>query len=84
MNNGKQPDLVVPVEGIHVASWSPGQEGEGVPCEQVHLILKIPELDVTFVTRLKSRRATDELIAALIEHRDYVWPEEAEKGRQQP
>lgn len=78
MKDGRQPDMVVPVEGINVASWSPGRDGEGIPCAQVHLILKIPELDVTFVTRLKSRRATDELIAALIEHRDFVWPVDLE------
>lgn len=82
MNNGKQPDMVAPVESIEVASWSPGPDGAGVPCTQVHLLLNVPDLDVLFVTRLKSREAADWLIAALIEHRDYVWPEGVEKNRE--
>lgn len=63
------------VESLEVASWSPGAKDEGVPCTQVHVITRIPEVDLTLVTRLKSKVACDELIAALIEHRDFVFGE---------
>jgi hypothetical protein len=63
----------LPVEDFEVASWSPGAEGEGVPCTQVHLIYRVPELHLTMVMRLKSREVCNSLIDALIEHRDYVF-----------
>jgi hypothetical protein len=67
--------FVIEVEGLEVTSWTPGQPGQHIPCTQVHLILNLPSLDGQFVMRIKSRRAADALIAALIEHRDHVWPE---------
>jgi hypothetical protein len=68
--------LISEVDSMEVASWSPGWEGEEVPPTQVHVVLKVRGSNTPLVMRLKSRRATDELIAALVEHRDYVWPDQ--------
>lgn len=77
--NNRKPDMILGTNNLGVASWSPGAEGEGVPCTQVHMHWEIPEVDgVTFVMRFKSREAVDSLIDALIENRDYVWPEEGQ------
>ncbi len=67
--------LVIEVECLKVASWTPGQPRQNIPCTQVHLILNLPSLDGQFVMRIKSRRAADELIAAVIDQRDEVWSE---------
>lgn len=61
------------VADFEVASWSPGKEGENVPCTQVHVIYHLPELGMHMVMRLKSREVCDSLIAALTEHRDFVF-----------
>jgi len=73
MFNGRKPDAVLVVDDVVVASWSPDKEPGG-PLTQVHLLVTIPDVELTLVTRLKSRRVVDELIAALIDHRDHVWP----------
>lgn len=71
------PDMVLEAANLQVASWRPEPEGSDVPCTQVHILWNIPGLtEATFVVRLKSREATDDLINALIEHRDFVWPED--------
>jgi len=62
------------LESYKVASWCPTPDGTG-PAEQVHLVLNVKWMDAPFILRLKSRRATDELIAALQRHRDDVWGE---------
>lgn len=70
----RKPGAVLEVSDFEVASWSPGAEGAGVPCTQVHIVYQVPGLNLlTFVLRLKSREVTDNLIAALIEHRDFVF-----------
>lgn len=62
------------IDGVDVAEWHRLPNGEGKP-EQVHVYLhfKDPKMP-TFVLRLKSTRAVDELITALITHRNGVWP----------
>ncbi len=67
--------VVIDVKSLEVASWSPGEAGAGVPPTQVHILLEVPGLDEPLVLRLKSRRVADEIINALIDHRDEVWPE---------
>jgi hypothetical protein len=72
------PILMLEVSDIHVSSYSAGKIGDDVPATEVHLLYKIPGLeDVVdqFMMRFKSREAIEPIIAALIEHRDYVWPE---------
>lgn len=69
------PDMyLIEVDGIDVAEWHPLPDGNG-KAEQVHVYLhfKDPKMP-TFVLRLKSARAVDELITALITHRNGVWP----------
>lgn len=72
MNQGTE-EVYVPVSDLEVASWSPGADGENVPPTQVHVLYRVKELNALFVMRLKSKEATDSLIAALVEHRDHVW-----------
>ncbi len=58
---------------VHVYSWSPAPAGTpGAKATQVHLHVGTPPGNV-FVVRLKSARATNELIAALIDQRAHVW-----------
>jgi hypothetical protein len=72
--------VVVAVDKINVIEWCPGDDGEHP--EQVHILFGIPlivddsevEKEVTFAIRLKSRRAVDDLIAALSVHAAGVWP----------
>lgn len=68
-------DLIAEVDSYHIVSWSPGDTSKGDPCTQVHFVQNIAGIEATFLTRFKSQRAINELIAALEEHRDYVWPE---------
>lgn len=71
------PNAIYEAVNLQVASWRPGPDGSNVPCTQVHIVWNIPTLtEYTFVMRLKSRAAADDLINALIEHRDFVWPED--------
>jgi hypothetical protein len=68
-----QGQAFLDIQEFGVASWSPGAEGEGVPPTQVHVLMRVGGVDMPLILRLKSRAVTDSLIAALIEHRDYVW-----------
>lgn len=77
--NTQQTDFM-DVDDLTVASWSPGAEGEGIPPTQVHILYRVPLIDAQFVMRIKSREACDELINALVEHRDHVFGSE-KKGK---
>jgi hypothetical protein len=61
--------------GYDIYSWSPGTAEERVPSTEVHLSLpfKIDGIEARTVLRLKSSRALDELIGALLQHRRDVW-----------
>ena len=70
---------LVPADGYSVCQWSPDPTGKDGPT-QVHvtvpLVLEVggdPLLHM--VIRMKSRRAIQEMIDVLAEHRDAVWPE---------
>jgi len=59
------------VEGYAVAEWCPTPDGTG-PAEAVAVVFNIAGFgDV--VLRLKTRRAVNAMIAALIHHRDEVF-----------
>lgn len=58
--------------GFDVYSWSPAPPGVKGPLTQVHLHMPITGLGLV-VTRFKSTDTIDRLIAALQEHRKYVW-----------
>lgn len=70
------------IKEYNVVSWSPSPAGSNGPCTQVHMLfnLDVDGLDATFAFRFKRRREVDEMIEALIEHRDHVWPK-ASKGQ---
>jgi hypothetical protein len=66
---------MLPSEGYHVYSWSPGKVGENMPSTEVHLAIPvmIGGARVEIMMRLKSARALDELVAVLLQHRADVW-----------
>ena len=69
------------VESYSVAGYSEGDVDRGDPLSQVHVVLNVAALDVTFVLRLKSRQAIQELIQALRVQRNEVWPEPSESEK---
>ncbi|MFI5299222.1 MAG: hypothetical protein ACHREM_14085 [Polyangiales bacterium] len=71
--------IAAPGDGYDVYSWSPGAAGAGVKSTQVHLVLPVVD-DVSVVLKLKSPRALDELVAALLQHRKDVWPTTSKGG----
>jgi hypothetical protein len=64
---------VIPIESYDVASWGPEPDGKGQQTE-VHFMLNLRGIEAPIAMRLKSRRAADELLAALKRHIDDVWP----------
>lgn len=60
------------IESYTVGSWCPTPDGSGKPVA-VALCLEVPKLPYSLVMRLKSRRAVNDMIAALREHRDEVF-----------
>jgi hypothetical protein len=64
---------IYPVREYHVSSWCPARDGKG-PATQVHLWMRLPELDRVITLRIKSAEDCDQLIAALERHRNDVWP----------
>ncbi len=65
--------IAAPGDGYDVYSWSPGKAGEGVPSTEVHVVLPVAG-DLSVVLKLRSPRALDELVGALLQHRKDVWP----------
>ena len=59
---------------VRVASWAPSKEGAKL--SQVHVVVRADKY--SFVVRLKSRAVCDEMIRALVNHRDDVWGAEEE------
>jgi hypothetical protein len=70
-----QQEEFIEIKALGVFSWSPGKLSENLPCTQIHLRLEIDDALPPLVMRLRSRKVADELIAALIAERDFVWPD---------
>jgi hypothetical protein len=66
-----------PIESYEIAQWHPLPDGKGKPTA-VCFILNVKG-EPPKAMRMKSRRAVDELIEALILHRDSVFPEPEKK-----
>ncbi len=68
-------ELAIPVDEFYVAEWTETKKSRP---SQVHIVLTVgkesKEASVAIALRLKSKRATSELIKALQRHRDAVWP----------
>ena len=63
----------LPIKSIEVQEFHPLENGEG-PATQVHLRIKIEGMeDTPIVVRFHSPKAIDELIVALITHRQRVF-----------
>lgn len=80
---------VANVDDIQVTPWSPGDVEKGDALTQVHIMFTPPMEDLIhayllhrgvpmIAIRLKSKAVVNNLIAALIKHRDQVWPDEKE------
>ena len=69
------------ISGINVAEWHEEEDGKGKPTA-VLLMFDMEAADgelhnpPKFICRLKSRRATDNLIVALMAHSKAVWPDD--------
>ncbi len=65
--------IAIPVDECYVAEWS--ERPKSRP-SQVHIVLTVEDAgpSVAIALRLKSKRATSQLIVALRKHRDLVWP----------
>lgn len=75
--------LPLPIDSYSVAVWSEGDVEKGDPLSQVHIVLNVGGgIDTTFVMRIKSRRAIDDLIMMLAKERDEVWPLELDEAKQ--
>lgn len=76
-NSGLTPATVqgfpIEIPAYEVVPWSAGEPGEDVPLSQIHILIPIPQLNATFILRLKSAKAADDMIAALSKHREEVW-----------
>lgn len=66
-------ETAIPVDTYYVAEWH--ERPKSRPA-QVHIVMSLDDIQtgVAIALRLKSKRATSELIAALRKHRDLVWP----------
>jgi hypothetical protein len=76
-------DRLVPADGYLITEWSPDPTHKAGPT-QVHLIMPLvlkegEEPVCHLVTRMKSRRAIQEMIDVLTEKRDSVWPPQGRK-----
>lgn len=69
---------IIPMERVTVASWSPGEPGEGVPPTQVHLLMYVAGSQFPIVARFKSAEAVNALIDALRIERDATFGEGGE------
>ena len=65
---------IIELDGMAIREFHPMPDGQGLPT-QVHLTFHPRGFEeMIMVVRLKSKRATQELIDALETHRDSVWP----------
>jgi len=65
--------VAIPEAALHVCAWTPEEGGKG-KTTQVHLQFEAGE-GVSFVHRMKSGPAVDQLIILLAEYRAEVWPQ---------
>ena len=71
-------DRLVSADGYLITEWSPDPTHEAGPT-QVHIVVPLVLEEgegplCHMVIRMKSRRAIQEMIDVLAEHRDNVWP----------
>jgi len=64
----------IPGACLSINAWTPEEGGRG-KTTQVHLAMEIPGGGATFVHRMKSGPAVDQLIRLLAEYRGEVWPQ---------
>lgn len=66
---------IIGIEELTVGSWCPALNGKG-PATQVHVYLKLVNIQEPLVLRFKSARGLDNFIDVLKRHRFDVWPHE--------
>jgi hypothetical protein len=62
------------ITSYKIGSWCPTPDGSG-PATAVAIRFETAIPDVAFAVRLKSPAAVDEMIEALLRHKNDVWPE---------
>lgn len=67
------PAAAYSISDLEVLSYSPGPVGAGVPCTEVHLMIRIDGLNAPLIMRMKSAAAVDSLVEALLIHREDVF-----------
>lgn len=68
-----EPMHVVGVTDVMFSSWSPGDEHNGDPLTQVHILVTVPSLQAHLLIRLRTRAMCDQWIANITRHRDKVF-----------
>ena len=64
------------IEEITVAEYHPQPDGQGLPT-QVHMLLTVRGETLPLIMRFMGPDTLDQMIAALVRHRQSVWPEVA-------
>jgi hypothetical protein len=74
-NMGGQPfyDIV----DVNVAEWHELPDGQGPP-SQVHMTITVRNIPFPLVMRFKGPETLDKIVAALVKHRNNVWPPKEE------
>lgn len=61
------------VESVHVSSYTPLPDGKGL-CTELHVSIHMKGGAPPLILRMKTPESVDLLIAALVRHRNDVWP----------
>jgi hypothetical protein len=67
-------EFIVEAPAFEVCSYRNGPAHSNIPCSEVHVVLPLPVGSAKIALRLKSPRALDVLVGALLQHRKDVWP----------
>lgn len=66
--------LFFDIQSINISQWSP-DPSPGGPVTQVHLGIRISEIDYPLIARFKGPETLGVLIEQLTRHRREVWPD---------
>jgi hypothetical protein len=62
---------------VNVAEWHELPDGQGPP-SQVHMTITVRNIPFPLVMRFKGPETLDKIVAALVKHRNNVWPPKGE------
>lgn len=61
------------IEDINIAEFHELPDGQGPP-SQVHMTINVRGIPIPLVMRFKGPDTLDSIVAALVKHRNNVWP----------